>query len=209
MLILVLVNFIFSWSGLRWDLTEEKLYSLSDGTEKILSEIKNDVTIKVFYSKSAPGVPAYIKTYAKSLLDFLSEYERESKGKVAIEVYDPKIDSDEEEWAQKYGLEAVDLPTGDRIYFGLVAVSADQQETIKMMDPSAEERLEYDITRIISRVQSASQPKIGVISGLPILGAAANPYTRQPQQPAWQFVTELKKNLRCQRCKPHDRENRR
>jgi len=193
LLILVFVNFIFSRVNIRWDATKDKLYSLSDGTQKIISGLEEDVVIKVFYSKSTLNIPAHIKNYSKRMLDFLKEYEHYSKGKVTIEVYDPKIDSDEEEWAQKYGIEPVDLPTGDRIYFGLVATAADQEETIKMMDPAGEERLEYNITRIISRVQSSEMPKIGIISGLPVFGQQPNPYTRQPQQPPWQFVKELSK----------------
>ena len=76
LLILVAANFIFSRVNLRWDATEEKLYSLTAGTQTILSNLKHDVTIKVFYSESVPGVPAYIKNYAKSAIYFLSEYER-------------------------------------------------------------------------------------------------------------------------------------
>lgn len=193
LLILVFVNFIFSRANIRWDATKDKLYSLSDGTQKIISNLEEDVVIKVFYSKSTLNIPAHIKNYSKRMLDFLKEYEHYSKGKVTIEVYDPKIDSDEEEWAQKYGIEPVDLPTGDRIYFGLVATAADQEETIKMMDPAGEERLEYNITRIISRVQSPEMQKVGIISGLPVFGQQPNPYTRQPQQPPWQFIKELKK----------------
>ncbi len=196
LLILVFVNFIFSKVNIRWDATEDKLYSLSSGTKKILSNLGEDVTIKVFYSKSVVTIPSQIKNYANRMLDFLTEYERNSNGKVTIEVYDPKVDSDEEEWAQKYGIKAVDLATDDRIYFGLVAVAADQQETIKMMDPAGEERLEYDITRIISKVQSADIPQIGIISGLPVFGQLPNPYTRQAQQPPWQFITELRKTYK-------------
>jgi gliding-associated putative ABC transporter substrate-binding component GldG len=193
LLILVFVNFIFSRVNIRWDATKDKLYSLSEGTQKIISNLEEDVVIKVFYSKSAENIPAHIKNYSKRMLDFLKEYEHYSKGKVTIEVYDPKIDSDEEEWAQKYGIEPVNLPTGDRIYFGLVASAADQEETIKMMDPAGEKRLEYNITRIISRVQSPEMQKIGIISGLPVFGQRPNPYTRQPQQPPWQFIKELSK----------------
>ncbi len=193
LLILVLLNFIFSRVNLRLDATEDKLYSLSAGTQKILSGLKEDVVIKVFYSKSVVNVPTHIKNYAKRMLDFLSEYEQAGNGRVKVEVYDPKLDSDEEEWAQKYGIEAVDLPTGDRIYFGMTAVSADQEETIKMMDPAGEQRLEYDITRMISRIQTPNKPKIGILSGLPVMGQAPNPYSGQPQQPPWQFVTELQK----------------
>ena len=97
LLILVLANMLFARVNIRWDATEENLYSLSASTEKILQNLQHDVTIKVFYSKSIVNTPSYIKNYANRMLDFLSEYENYSNGKVRIEVYDPKTDSEEEE----------------------------------------------------------------------------------------------------------------
>jgi len=193
--ILILVNLIFSRVSCRWDTTEDNLYSLSEGTKKILSNLEQDVSIKVFYSKDNINLPPHIKTYARRVLDFLSEYEKYGSGKIGLEVYNPKPDSDEEDWARKYGIEAVNLPMGERTYFGLVAMAADQEEVIPMLDPSGEEHLEYDITRIISRVQSSEKRKIGIVSGLPVFGQPAF-NMGMPSQGAepWLFVEELKKN---------------
>jgi len=194
--ILVLVNLIFSRVNLRWDSTQDKLYSLSEGTEKILSDLNQDVTIKVFYTKDNVNTPAPIKIYSQRVLDFLREYENYSKGKVTLEIYNTRSDSDEEDWAAKYGIQGIQLPTGEKIYLGLVAVAADQEETIPMMDPSREEHLEYDMTRIISRVQSAEKRKIGIISGLPVFGQPPMAFNIQQQTQGsepWMFVTELKK----------------
>ncbi|MDM8551181.1 GldG family protein [Desulfobacterales bacterium HSG2] len=193
--ILILINIIFSQVNLRWDSTSDKLYSLSEGTKKIVSDLEEDVTIKVFYTKDNVNTPVHIKTYARRMLDFLSEYEYHSDGKIIIEVYDVKTDSEEEDWARSYGIEGINLPMGERIYFGLVAMAADQEETIKMVDPSREEHLEYDITRMISRVQSPEKQKIGIISGLPVLGQPPMFNMQNPSQGAepWLFVTELKK----------------
>ena len=70
LVILILVNLIFARTNLRWDATQDKLYSLSSGTRKILSNLAEDVTIKVFYSKSNPNIPVNIKTYARRMIDF-------------------------------------------------------------------------------------------------------------------------------------------
>ncbi len=194
--ILIFVNIIFAHANLRWDTTEDKLYSLSDGTRKILSDLKEDVTIKVFYSKDNVNTPVHIKTYAGRILDFLSEYEHYSNGKVAVEVYNPKPDSEEEDWAIKYGIGGISLPTGEKIYFGLVAMAADQEETVKTLDPTREEHLEYDITRLISRVQSPKKHKIGIISPIPVFGHPQMAFNMQNQAQGtepWMFVTELKK----------------
>ncbi len=193
--ILILVNIIFSRVNLRWDSTDDKLYSLSEGTRKILSNLEEDVSLKVFYTKDSVNTPVHIKTYSQRLLDFLSEYEYYSRGKVSVEVYDVETDSDEEDWARSYGIEPVNLPSGERIYFGLVAMAADQEETIKMIDPSRETQLEYDMTRIISRVQSSEKQKLGIISSLQVFGTppAFNMQSPSRGMEPWMFVTELKK----------------
>lgn len=196
LVILVFVNIIFANVNLRWDATNDKLYSLSDGTKKIISDLKEDVVLKVFYTKDVVNTPTHIRTYAKRMIDFLREYEYHSDGKITVEIYNPVIDSEEEEWAVKYGLEPIDLPTGDRIFFGLVATAADQEETISMLDPAREQQLEYDITRLITQVQTPTKPKIGVLSSLPVFGDASQPFMQgqRPQQtPSWLYITELEK----------------
>ncbi len=201
LVIIVLVNVVFSQVNLRWDATNEKLYSLSEGTKTILSNLKQDVDIKVFYTKDSVNTPIHIKNYSSRMLDFLSEYEYHSKGKIKVQVYNTKADSDEEDWARNYGIESINYPTGEKIYFGLVAMSGDQEEAIPMIDPSREEHLEYDITRIISRIQSSKKLKIGIISSLPVFGQPPMPYQNQPGVESWLFVTELKKTYTVEEIK--------
>jgi len=205
LVILILLNVIFSRVNLRWDATGDKLYSLSKSTKTIIADLKEDVTIKVFYSKDPVNMPVHIKNYARRMLDFLSEYEYYSNGHIIIEVFNPKIDSEEEEWAQKYGIEGVGLATGETVYFGLVATAADQEETIRFMDPTREKHLEYDITRIITRVQSPKKKKVGIISGLPVFGlppqAMNMPGALQRMSP-WVFVKELKKTYEVVEIQP-------
>ncbi len=75
LLILIFVNIIFSQFSPRWDATADRMYSLSDSTIGILSDLKEEVTIKVFYSQDAENAPVHLKTYARRVLDFISEYE--------------------------------------------------------------------------------------------------------------------------------------
>ncbi|MGD9308627.1 MAG: Gldg family protein, partial [Desulfosarcina sp.] len=130
---------------------------------------------------------------AQRVIDFLSEYEYFGKGKIAIEIYDPKPDSEEEEWAIKYGMKSISLPTGEKVYLGLVALAADQEATIAFIDPTQETRLEYDLTRIITRVQTAERLKIAVFSGLPVFGRPPMGMASQPGTEPWFFIEELKK----------------
>ena len=165
------------------------------------------MTIKLFYSRSNVDIPAYLKIYASRVADFLNEYERYSDGRVTVAEYDPKIDSEEEDWAMKYGIQGLDLAGGDRMYFGLVALAADQEETIRFLDPSREVHLEYDITRMIARVQKAVKPTVGIISGLPVFGGPAGGMGMMQtgaRTPPWVFVTELKKNNDVREIKPDE-----
>jgi len=204
LLILVLVNFVFARVNLRWDATEDDLYSLSDSTREILTGLKQNVAIKVYYSQNIVNSPVQVKTYAKRLLDFLAEYSYESDGRVSVEVYDPGPDSEEEEWAQKYGIRGIDLPTGETLYFGLVATAADQEETIPFLDPTREENLEYDITRIISRVEAARKRRIAIISALPVMGSPPMGFGMPQQQgmAPWLFVSELRKTYEVETLRP-------
>ena len=197
LLIVILVNVLMSQANLRWDATKEKLYSISDASKSVITKIKNPVTIKLFYSKGVENIPLQLKHFAPRLVDFLKEYKNYGKDNLKLEIYNPKPDSEEEEWAQQYGIQGIDLPTGDTIYFGMVVMAADQEETIPFMDPSREEHLEYDITHAISKVQSPEKPKIGVLSGIQIFGNPASPLPmpgEPPESPPWYFLDELRKS---------------
>jgi len=191
--ILILGNVLLSFANIRYDATEEKIYSLSKGTENIISALDDKITVKFFFSRSNPDFPANLKLYAKRVRDFLSEYENSSGGRIDVEIYDPKADSDEEEWALKYGVKPMQLASGEKIFCGLVFLSLEQEQTIGLLDPAREPLLEYDITRIINDLRTFKKKKIGIISTLPVFGQQGYQMPGQPGSEAWYFVTELKK----------------
>ena len=202
-LILILVNIMASYANVRWDATEDQSYSLSQGTRSILSSMTQPVTIRFFYSQSNPDIPANIKHYARQVRDFLSEYRHESHGMIRVEMVDPKPDSDEEEWAQKYGIQPVQTQGGEKIFCGLVFTAADQEDVIEWLDPSKEQLLEYDLTTIIQGLQNTEKKTVGIISALPVFGSggrATGP--GQPATPQWIFITEMKKIYNVQEIKP-------
>jgi len=130
--ILLLINVIVSYANIRWDATEDHIYSLSDGTKHILSNLSEPVDIQFYYSRSSKNVPDEIKLYSTRVREFLAEYKHAARGKISIEMFDPKPDSDEEEWAQKYGLRAIQTSTGEKIYCGIVFLAADQARTRRL-----------------------------------------------------------------------------
>ena len=198
--IVIAANIIISQvRAVRADFTEENLYTLSSGTKTMLKDMERDATLKFYFSKSSESTPIPIKQYAQRIRDLLSEYETHSGGKVLLETYDPRPDSDEEEWAQKYGLagQGMSMFGGDSLYLGLVAVSGAKEAAIPFLDPGAEPRLEYLVTRLLHEVTATDRARIGVLSSLPVMGGPPPmPYAqRQPQNTPkkWTVFAELER----------------
>ena len=197
--IAVAADFVLAALPLRGDFTAEGLYTLSGGSKAVLGKLEEDVTVKFYVSTSSAEMPIALKTYAQRVGNLLKEYERASGGRMAVETYDPKPDSDAEEWAQRYGIEPQTVnPFGSPIYFGLVAVCGDHEETLGVLSPKTEATLEYDITRLVTRVAWPERPVIGVMTSLPdVIGGQANPMMMQMgQRPpqGWTAFSELAKD---------------
>jgi len=184
---------------LRADLTAESLYTLSDGSKAVMAKLDRDVTVKLFVSDSAAEMPQALKTYARRVENLLKEYARASDGRLVLEAYDPKPDSDAEEWAQRYGVEPQTVnPFGSPVYFGAVAVCGDREETLGALTPKTETTLEYDLTRLVTRAVWPERPVVGVMTSLDgVLGGGDDPMAarmgRRPN-PGWAAFSELAKD---------------
>ncbi len=198
LVIIFAVTVIVGNLRLRIDLTDENLYTLSKGSREILKQLENEVTLKFYFSSSSAEMPMGLKTYARQVQDLLKEYAIAGRGKVTLEAYDTKPDSDAEEWAQRYGIEPQQTSMlGAPVYFGLAAVCGDTEEVIAGFSPRTEATLEYDITRLITRVAWPAKPVLGVMSSLSVLGTPPNPMMMQqgmPQDPGWMAFQELRKD---------------
>ncbi len=194
--ILIALNAVLRPVRARMDVTEDRLYTLSEGTKQLLGGLDRDVTLKFYFSKGNEQVPAPMKNFAARVRDLLKEYESRAGGYLVVEEYDPEPDSDEEEWAQRYGLQPQSLDMfgmGGGIYFGIVAVSGNREAAIPLLSQESEPRLEYMLTRTVSEVSSEKSAKVGLLSALPVNGGG-NPYmgmgggSRQ-----WAVVSEIQR----------------
>lgn len=194
--VLIALNVVSTSLRLKLDLTEERLFTLSRGTEGLLGDLPAPVTLKFYYSRGNE-VPAPFKQYQQRTIDLLREMERASGGKVVLELYDPQPDSDEEEWAQRYGLAGQSLnPMGSdaTLYMGLVAVSGQREAAIPFLAPNGEAQMEYNIARLIYEASRASKPKVGIMSSLPVVGPAGQPAMRgRPGNGGWVAASELRR----------------
>ena len=190
-LFVIVVLSSFMLTGARLDLSENSLYTLSEGTESILSKLEQPVTIEYYFSEKATSQLPALRTYAKRVEELLLEYEAKSKGLLSLSKIDPAPFSEAEDEAVLAGLQSVPGGTrGDEIYFGLVAKNqAGSEEVIPFIQPDKEAFLEYDLTRLVSSLSRKSLPKLGIYSGVDIKGGF-DMMSRQPK-PEWAVLQFL------------------
>lgn len=192
LVLLVAVNYLLGAFKVRFDLTEEKAHTLSEGTRAVLAKLDTPVQIRLYASLSNPDMPVVLKNYARQVEDLLGEYVQASKGLVQIRKLDPEPDSEAEDSARLDGIEGEMLPNGDRIFLGVCVSMLDQRQAIPLLVPSRERLLEYDLTRAISRVATPKKPVVGLISPLPIAGQGSPFMMGSGASRAWVIHNELK-----------------
>ena len=189
---LIAVNVIAFFLPVRLDVTEDRLYTIAKGTRSVLDGLEDSVRIKFYFSRSSTELTSNLKTYAQHVQELLEEIEAISGGNVTVEVFDPKPDSDEEDWAQKYGISPVTLPSGTPLYFGAVILVLDQEVALPFFDPRRERFLEYDLTLAIHKASLTQAEKVGILSSLNLQGGPPI-MPGQPPSEKWTFLTELEK----------------
>ena len=190
--LVIAANFLAGLFKQRIDLTEEKAYTLSQGTRAILAKLDTPVQIRLYASLENPDMPVILKNYARQVEDLLGEYQQASKGLVTVRKFDPEPDSEAEDSARLDGIDGEQLPNGDRIFLGLSVSMLDQKQSIPFLAPNRERLLEYEITRAISRVATPKKPVVGIMSPLPVTGMGS-PMMMSPQSSRpWIAYSELK-----------------
>lgn len=197
--VLFFVNWLAGLEFYRVDLTQGRVYTLSDGTKEILKNLDAPVTVRFYLSQSDDSMPLPLKGYARRVEDLLTEFKAASKGKLVIEKLDPQPDSDAEDAAVLDGVQAQSLTGGDRFYFGLAVKRGEQKSTMSTIVMQRERLLEYDIVRAITRSANAKKPKIGILSSMPVFGSPGFAMMGMPPSPKQTFVSELERDFDVQR----------
>ena len=185
----------------RLDLTEQQLYSMSDGSRRIIDGLEQPVDLYFFFSDKAAKDMAPLRNYARRVEELLRAYEREADGKIHLHVIDPQPFSAEEDQAAEYGLQGVPLNQGgDQLYFGLVGSSgAENRQVIPFFSPEQEEFLEYDVSRLLQSLSTPELPVVGLLSALPLHGGF-DPQTRQPSS-TWMVLEEIRQQFQVESLK--------
>lgn len=175
--------------GLALDLTQDKTFTLSEGTYKTLREMQEPVTLRFFYStKLGETVPTY-GAYATRVRSLLERYAALSRGKIRLEILNPASFSEDEDRAVAFGVQAVPVDQGgEQVFFGLVGTNTvDESDKIAFFHPNREPFIEYDLTRVIRNLSSPKKKVVGVITSLPLQGQ----FTPGGMQPPWPIYNEI------------------
>ncbi|MBI9016819.1 MAG: Gldg family protein [Phycisphaerae bacterium] len=175
-------------SNIKFDATEEKIYTLTDGTTEIIKNINKPITLKFYYSQKAS---TKLRDQDRSYTDYyyyihslLAEYASKSNGMIKLEEIDPQRFSPEEEDAIRFGIYRAPINQDEGFYFGLVAQSSlGRIDTIAHFHPARQRHVEYDISSLISRLIGSQRKRIGVITSMPIFS----------REKGWVFLSLLNK----------------
>ncbi len=187
----------------RIDVTDQQVYSLSDGTKATLAKLHQPVTIKLYFSRiaalNAPDQIQFYTTYYNFVKTLLEEYVRVSHGMLKLELIDPVSFSDDGEDAMRYGLKRFMLSEEENFFFGAVLTTGfGVVKQIPFFAPDRDNFVEYDLTRLIDSAMTRTKKRVGILSSLPVMGDDAGGYLAQMKlmqgqslAPAWKIVQQL------------------
>jgi gliding-associated putative ABC transporter substrate-binding component GldG len=176
-LILVVINYVGYRFFQRFDMTENKQFTISQATKDILGRMDDPVNVEMFLSTDLP--PQFMRV-RDEVRDRLDEYVAYGRGQFKLKVTDPGDDEAEKERAMQLGVRELEVQITERdalsvkkLFFGLVLSFEDRTETIRteeLVDPTG---MEYALTNRLVKLTMEKKPKIGLFVG---------PFTTSEQQ---------------------------
>jgi ABC-type uncharacterized transport system involved in gliding motility auxiliary subunit len=184
------------FSAVRVDVTEGQVFTLTEETIPVFQDIQEPIVVRIYFSQALSEASPRHGVYFQRVRDLLSQYSALSGGMLQVQYFDPEPFSDVEDRAVGFGLQAVPLgDIGEVAYFGLAATnSTDDQEVISFFNLEREAFIEYDLTKLVYTLSNPQQPKIGLVTSLPVDGGmtpgmggmGGNP------TPPWQIMDQMR-----------------
>ena len=161
--------------GAALDLTEGKVHTVSDGTRKILSDLKTPVVLRYYASRNSEGIPREFELYMSRVDALLERFKSIAGNQLIVQEIDPEPDTDEEDSASIDGIPGQRISEFDNFYFGISVSSLEKQTALPFLRPSEETLLEYQLINAIAEVTRTEQTVIGIMSGLKLKGGITSP----------------------------------
>ena len=178
--------------SVRLDLTENGLYSVSDGTREVIADLEEPVNLYFFFSEKASKDLTALRAYSQRVREMLEEYQLLAGSKINLHIVDPEPFSEQEDQAAEFGLQSVPVnQAGEALYFGLAGTNAlDGQVVLPFFQPDREAFLEYELTKLIYNLSIVEKPRVALYSELKV-EQSVDPRSFQPT-PGWVFMDQLK-----------------
>lgn len=171
--ILIAANILFYSLFVRWDLTSEKVFSLSPASKAMASGLEDIVNVKIYASNN---LPSQFLTVRQELDDLLEEYRTYSGGKIRIETIDPTTSDELARNAAIAGIPEVQFNVYDKDrlevakgYFGIAITQGNRIESIPFLQDT--NNLEYKLSVAIKKASLKEKPVVGYITGFGTLSA--------------------------------------
>jgi ABC-type uncharacterized transport system involved in gliding motility auxiliary subunit len=153
--------------GLRFDLTENNLYTVSPGTRALLSNIQEPINLYYFFSDTETADITPLRNFATRVQELLEELDAAAGENLNLNIIDPVPFSEDEDRAAQFGLQPINLGLGQTVYFGLVGTnSVGEEEVISIFNPDRERFLEYELARMIYSLARPDKVVVGLLAGV-------------------------------------------
>ncbi|MBN1423110.1 GldG family protein [Candidatus Fermentibacteria bacterium] len=166
LLIIAVVNLIADRVFTRLDLTENREYTISSSTKKLLRNLDDVVNIKVYFSKD---LPSYMASLPKSVRDLTDEFSAFGRGKVRVQWEDPDASPEQANKLRSMGIPQVQLDVIQKdkrevanVYLGMAVLYEDRHEVLPVVQGPW--GLEYELVAAILKVTRTENPKVGIVS---------------------------------------------
>lgn len=190
--------------SVKIDITDQKIYTLSEGTKAILGKLSQPIKVRLYYAETAALKGSdqirFFNNYYQFVRELLEEYETYAGGMLDFETVDPRPFSEEEAEALRHQLQRFRITDEENFFFGLVLQTQfGVDKTIPFFSPERQNFVEYDISYLIDTAVTRQKRRLGVMSSLPVMGDDVTPYMAQMMRmqgqtprPAWTIISQLK-----------------
>jgi len=181
------------FKSVQLDLTADKLFTLSEGTERVLAALDEPVDIRLYFSRALGERSPENARLHNRVRELLLQYAGIADGKIRLTFENPEPFSDSEDRAAAFGLQGVPVnEAGDQGYFGIAATnSIDDQVIIPLFATEREAFLEYDLTKMVQRLVNPTQKSVGLLSTIPISGGYVPQFGTTERWPVVERIMEF------------------
>lgn len=176
----------------RWqiDFTEEKLFTLTDSTRKILSALPEPVVAKLYYSPILGRRSPEMRRMFDQIRLTLQQYTKLSGGRFSFRIYNPVPLSNIEDRALAAGIQPLPvIDTSTNAYFGLTFTDElENRSVIPYFPLERSDFIEQDLTEAVYLLNRPKK-KLGIITSLPMY----EDVIENVATPKWEILNQLGK----------------